>query len=241
MTNYLQHVALRMDGNASTREAMILPGKVVSFPARLGREDEQTPMAPGYPVEDSPTVTHEHKHYHIVPESAKSDKPSPWQPTATPSYIRARLQHPVEASVVSKIEKPVMAIDEPSRQKIPAPVKPADPKVVEPEGNIIPGEKITRILKIEQQETSPEKETRIEREIRQPEHIHHTHILPPEPLPPQKIPTVNKLTIGKINVEIVRPPQPVVKTKERVVTRIVSTGANESVGTNKLSFGLKQF
>jgi hypothetical protein len=62
-----------------------------------------------------------------------------------------------------------------------------------------------------------------------------------EPLP-QKITTPNKLVIGKITVEIVQPVQPAVKTRERIITRIVHTGAGNgnSGGRNKLSFGLGQ-
>jgi len=240
MTNYLQHVALRMEGNVPTEEAMILPGKMVSFPAHMNGDDEQIPIAPEYPVEADPVV-HAHKHYHIAPESAKPIAPSAVLPTPTSSYIDTRLQHPIKASVTSKTEKKVMSVEEPSIEKISSPAKPGDPEVVIAKENIEPREMVTTILKTEQRKTSSEKEITIAREVRQPEHVHHTPMLPPEPLPPQKIPAANKLTIGKISVEIVRPSQPVVKTKERVVTRVVSAGAQESGGTNKLSFGLKQF
>ena len=62
-----------------------------------------------------------------------------------------------------------------------------------------------------------------------------------EPLP-QKIITPNKLVIGKITVEIVQPVQPPVKTRERIITRIVNTAAgnSSSAGRSKLSFGLGQ-
>jgi len=78
-------------------------------------------------------------------------------------------------------------------------------------------------------------------EIQQPEANSQSHVLPPEPPPLHKVPSPNKLTIGKITVEIVRPVQPQLQTKERIITRIVSSTPKDSEGTNKLSYGLRQF
>lgn len=241
MNSYLQHVALRMEGNLPTMETMILPAKEVPHPPDI-KEAEEIQTALEYPKDYSHPVTNTHAHVHVT-ESDKSEIPSPVMPAVGPSYIQSRLQSFDHESPESKPINRFNAIQKTPDQSVTSPLEFKQLTVSKTEDHLLHHENGTSEVyrKTEEINVLRETEKRILKEIRQPEFTPYAPILPVEPLPPQKIPVANKLTIGKITVEIIRPGQPAVKTKEQVVTRIISSPPKENNSTSKLSYGLKQF
>ena len=239
MSDYLHNVALRMLDTPPGGEATLMPGTSIVFPLHVNDENIREPDSLKYPDDSNApsAITSQHVNVtHVFEKESEISRPSI---PPTPSYIQPRLQ-PIE--VTRSIEKSEKIIGpEATSEKLSALRHEQDD--VQPEKK--PKQEVermyeTEILRTEETHFIHSKQILKEKEKQRPEIVPHVHILPPDPLPIQKIPSSGKLTIGKITVEIVRPLQPQIKTKERIVTRIVSTSPKESDGTNKLSYGLRQ-
>ncbi|HMG91596.1 MAG TPA: hypothetical protein VK589_16175 [Chryseolinea sp.] len=237
MSEYLHQVALRIQDEQLARDSMLLPGTDIVFPMQGQDEDQASTLE--YPPDTSADSKGGAEHLTItrVVESVENSR-SPL-PSIAPTYIQSRLiynQNTEKDSVLQKQFKTEMASPE---KEVPAANERKEILLEKLESNThhtFNSEKSTeRITTLQSR-----KEILREKEIMQPKVVQGKSILPPEPLPPQKIPSVNKLTIGKITVEVVRQVQPQVRTKEKIITRVVSSQDKDTTGTSKLSYGLRQ-
>lgn len=237
MSEYLHQVALRIQDEQQARDSMLLPRTDIVFP--MHSQDEDQPSTLEYPSQMNVDARGGAEHQTItrVVESVESSR-SPL-PSNAPTYIQSRLIYNQNTEKESVLEKQIVT------------------EILSPEKEVRAATETKEILSDKfgpnteytfNSEKSTEKITTLqsledipkEKGIPQPNIVQHKSILPPEPLPPQKIPSVNKLTIGKITVEVVRSAQPQVRTKEKIITRIVSSQDKDNTGTSKLSYGLRQ-
>jgi hypothetical protein len=241
MSDYLHNVALRMLDALPAGEATLMPGTSIVFPLHINDVDNKEPDSLNYPDADSDiTSTERDKHVSITHVFEKTSGISQPAISDTPTYMQPRLQ-PVEVTrSIEKSEKIINPIEATPEMLSATKHEPEDFHSKKNQRKEVERKHVTEILRTEEAHSIHLTQILRAKEKQQPEIVPPAHILPPESLPVQKIPSQKKLTIGKITVEIVRPLQPQIKTKEKIVTRIVSSPPKESDGTNKLSYGLRQ-
>ena len=240
MSDYLHHVATRMlDEPATTDNNMLLAGKSIVFPTHINETEDDVSQSLVYPRHENPVDRGTEEHVRIMRIEERIEKPRQREAEVEHSYLQPRLRAN-EDEVASPSAKQISTPDDLAEVKYSpdSPLKEAS--VQNAELNTIERILQSEILKSEKTTSQLQvKETSYEKETLRPEFVQNTMLVPPEPIL-QKVPSTNKLTIGKITVEIIRPAQPQVKTKERVVTHVVSSPVKEG-GTSKLSYGLRQF
>src|SRR5688572_13123648 len=241
MSDYLHHVALRMLEEPPGGDAMILPGTSMVFPLHINHEQDDIVNEAEYPKEIStaPIVANDDQPVNVIRLFEKPEDNRQSSADVTSSYIQPRLQ-PADlitgAHAPERNSKPIEALPE---NESPTTIVNNDSMVQKIAPHVIEHKHDTVTIETEKTHTFQLKNVLTHQEIQQPEAVPQSHVLPPEPAPLHKVPSPNKLTIGKITVEIVRPVQPQLQTKERIITRIVSSTPKDSEGTNKLSYGLR--
>ena len=244
MSDYLHDVALRTLDEPPGGNAMILPGTSMVFPLHINHEQDETANEAEYPkdINTAPITTKEDDQpQNVIRFFEKPEHSLQPSPAITSSYIRPRLQ-PADLTIDQQgTDENIDSIAARPEKELPATLGNNDSTEQKTSPHVIEHRHDTVILETEKTHTFHLKEVLTQKEIKLPERVQQSHILPPEPTPLHKVPSPNKLTIGKITVEIVRPVQPQLNTKERIITRIVSSTPKDGDGTNKLSYGLRQF
>jgi len=249
--SYLQQIAQRnsFTGNTAT---LLRPQPVHPFAAGQGTTDGiseniamNTPAQPFAPVTIMQPVQHTTLLTQAPTGTTHAEKPVQPGNKKQTAYIRSQLERTAMLQPVITKQQMVIAptdthkhTNQQAKEATPATKRQSMEPVIPPALSPLINNKTATPGQVTKQEIVPV--TTEEKNIPVVKQLMPAATLQ-EPVP-QKITTPNKLVIGKITVEIVQPVQPAVKTRERIITRIVHTGAGNgnSGGRNKLSFGLGQ-